>query len=57
MEKKNVDRKDWKRGLEQSAAYQWTQGVLKEREKVTESKSQLSFFLSNEETVDTVNDT
>ena len=33
-------------------------GVLKEREKVTESKSQLSFFLkSNEETVDTVNDT
>ena len=36
MEKKNVERKNWKRGQEQSAPYQWTQGVLKETEKVTE---------------------
>ena len=33
----------WKRGLEKSAAYQWTQS-LKQKGKSNESKSQLSFF-------------
>ena len=39
MKKKNVEREVW----EQSAAYQWTQGV-KQMGKSDESKSQLSFF-------------
>ena len=39
----NEKEKRWKRGLEQSAAYQWTQGV-KQKEKSNESKSELSFF-------------
>ena len=43
MEKKNVERKDRKRGLEQSAAYQHTQGV-KGKGKNCESKSQLGCF-------------
>ena len=39
----NEKEKRWKRGLEQSAAYQWTQGV-KQKGKSNESKSELSFF-------------
>ena len=39
----NEKEKRWKRGLEQSAAYQWTQGV-KQKGKSNGSKSQLSFF-------------
>ena len=39
----NEKEKRWKRVLEQSAAYQWTQGV-KQKGKSNESKSQLSFF-------------
>ena len=39
----NEKEKRWKRGLEQSAAYQWAQGV-KQKGKSNESKSELSFF-------------
>ena len=39
----NGKEKRWKRGLEQSAAYRWTQDV-KQKGKSNESKSQLSFF-------------
>ena len=39
----NEKEKRWKRGLEQSAAYQWTKGV-KQKGKSNESKSQLSFL-------------
>ena len=50
----NGKEKRWQRGLEQSAAYQLTQGV-KQKEKGNERKSQLSFFLkSTEKTIDTV---
>ena len=39
----NGKEKRWQRGLEQSAAYQRTQGV-KQKGKINESKSQLRFF-------------
>ena len=45
VESDSIDGKEkrWKRGLEQSVAYQWTQGV-KQKGKSNESKSQLDFF-------------
>ena len=49
----NEKEERWKRGLEQSAAYQWTQGI-KQKGKSNESKSQLTFLKSNENTIDTV---
>ena len=47
----NEKEKRLKRGLEQSAAYQWTQRV-KQKGKSNESKSELSFLKINEKTID-----
>ena len=47
----NKKEKRWKRGLEQSAAYQWTHGV-KRKGKSNESKAQLRFLKNYEKTID-----
>ena len=49
----NGKEKRWKRGLEQSAAYQWTQGV-KQKGKVTKVSHNKFFQKSNEKSIDTV---